>query len=129
MTVRAAGREAAITRYSAPLLTPTLSRGIARLASTEANTSKPKATLAAAPVPVSVTQEARSRGHSVLISRPPPATAPLGRVGAGPTEQRRRPARPRGGGPGPRPGRGGLSPGPPGGAPSDPRAEGAGGTA
>ena len=67
MTVRSAGCEAAITRCSAPLLNPTLSRGIARLASTEANTSKPKATLAAAPVPVSVTQAARSRSHSVLI--------------------------------------------------------------
>ena len=98
MTVRSVSREAAITRCSAPLLNPTLSRGIARLASTEANTSKPKATLAAAPVPVSVTQAARSRSHSVLICvliSPPPATAPLGRVGAGPTGQRRRPARPR----------------------------------
>src|SRR5271154_4225924 len=115
MTGRSVSREAAITRCNAPLLNPTLSPGIARLASTEANTSKPKATLAAAPVPVSVTQAvlnlpgppaaalnlpgppaaALSRGHSVLISRPPPATAPLGRVGAGPTGQRRRPARPR----------------------------------
>ena len=94
VTVRSPGCVAAITRCSAPVRNPALSRGIARLASTEANTSNPKATLAAPPVPVSVTQAARSRNHSVLI-RPPPATAPLGRVCAGPTGQRRRPARPR----------------------------------
>ena len=48
-TVRSAGDEAAITRCSAPVRNATLSRGIARLASTATNTSKPKATRGGGP--------------------------------------------------------------------------------
>ena len=50
-TVRSASGEAAITRCSAPVRNATLSRGIARLAAAATNTSKPKATVAPAPVP------------------------------------------------------------------------------
>ena len=66
------GAAATICR-SAPVRKLVLSRGMARLASTETNTSKPNATLAAAPVPVSAIQAARSRRHSLLIW-PPRAT-------------------------------------------------------
>ena len=60
------GAAATVCR-SAPVRKLVLSRGIARLASTETNTSRPNATLAAAPVPLSVIQAARSRRPSVLI--------------------------------------------------------------
>ena len=77
MTAWSPSGAAATTCRSALVRKPALSRGIARLASTEANTSKPNATLAAAPVPVSVIQAARGRCHGVLIW-PPRATGQPG---------------------------------------------------
>ena len=88
MTACSPSGEAATTCRSALVRKPVLSPGIARLASTEANTSKPNATLAAAPVPVSVIQAARSR-CGVLIW-PPPATARPGPAFVRLTGQRRR---------------------------------------